>query len=281
MSAINSTKLKVGLTGYTGFIGASFLKQYAQEYDIQLINLRDPQFTLQIPGLDALVHCAGLAHQDNPPPKEEYFRVNFEFTKKLADTCVLHQVKHFIYLSTFHVNLKNPTSYSESKVAAENYLNSLASRITMSIIRPPMVYGENCKGNFPKLAKLIKLSPILPFMYSDNRRSLIYVENLTGFISHLLNKKLAGTFSPQDEKTVSIQDLSVFIASGFKQNKFLFAPPVFFLSFLKRFIPNIYDRLYNDLHVDPEINLKATGYKPLIPTDKAIEKTIRSLFKLS
>lgn len=275
MSHTNSSKLKIGLTGSTGFIGAAFLKQYSQEYDIQLINLRDPDFASKIPGLDGLVHCAGLAHKDNPPPREEYFRVNYDFTKQLVDACILHQVKHFIYLSTFHVNLKNPTSYSESKVAAENYLNSITSQIIISIIRPPMVYGENCKGNFPKLAKLIKLGPILPFKYNENRRSLIYVDNLTGFISHLLKTKTPGTFSPQDEKTVSIQDLAVFISEGYGQKKLLIAPPKFFLKLLKKFVPTIYDRLYNDLFVDPAINFQQTGYSPLVATDVAIKRTVQ------
>lgn len=276
MSATNSRRLKVGLTGYTGFIGASFLKQYENIYDIVLINLRDSTYLDQVPGLDALVHSAGLAHQDDPPPREEYFRVNFEYSKKLVDACILHQVKQFVYLSTFHVNLKNPTSYSESKVAAENYLNSVASEISVSIIRPPMVYGEGCKGNFPKLVKLIKLSPILPFKYTENRRSLIYVENLTGFISHLLNKKMAGTFSPQDQKTVSIYDLTLAISKGLHQKKLLISPPKFCLNLIQKLAPNIYDRLFNDLYVDPVINTQQTGYTPPISTEVGIARTVRS-----
>lgn len=277
MSATNSGKLKVGLTGYTGFIGAAFYKQFSNEYDIQLINLRDSTYLSLIPGLDALVHCAGLAHQDDPPPKKEYFRVNYEYTKKLVDACILHQVKQFIYLSTFHVNLKNPTSYSESKVAAENYLNSVTAQINVSIIRPPMVYGEGCKGNFPKLVKLIKFSPILPFKYTENRRSLIYIENLTGFISHLLNKKIAGTFSPQDQKTVSIYDLTLAISKGLHQKKFLISPPKSCLNLIQKLVPNIYDRLFNDLYVDPAINTQQTGYQPPVSTETGITKTVQAL----
>lgn len=276
MLVIESQKLKVGLTGYTGFIGSAFLKKYSDTYNIRLINLRDPEFLSQIAGLDTLVHCAGLAHQDNPPAKEVYFEVNYGFTKTLVDECILRQVKQFIYLSTFHVNLEKPTSYSESKVAAENYLNSVTSKISVSIIRPPMVYGAGCKGNFPKLVKLIKLSPVLPFKYTKNRRSIIYIENLTGFISYIINKKIAGSFTPQDERTVSVHDLARFISACFDQKKVLLAPPQFFLSVLKTLAPNICDRLYDDLFVDPQINLLATGYTPLVPTEIAIQKTVQS-----
>jgi nucleoside-diphosphate-sugar epimerase len=277
MPPSNISKLKVGLTGSTGFIGAAFLKQYSETYDIRPINLRNPNFISQIPDLDGLVHCAGLAHQDNPPPKETYFEVNYDFTKKLVDACIIHQVKQFIFLSTFHVNLKNPTSYSESKLAAETYLNSVSSQISISIIRPPMVYGEGCKGNFPKLVKLMKLSLILPFNYKKNRRSLIYVENLTGFISHLLNQNIAGTFSPQDEKTVSIYDLALYISEGLKQKKILIAFPEWILKFIQKIVPTIYDRLFDDLYVEPAINVEKTGYTPQIPTQIGIHKTVQAL----
>lgn len=47
------------------------------------------------------------------------------------------------------------------------------------IIRTPMVYGPNCKGNFPKLKKLAQISPIFPDI--ENQRSMIYIDNLCEF----------------------------------------------------------------------------------------------------
>ena len=276
MSVINTRKLKMGLTGSTGFIGGAFLKEFANDYDIVTINLRDPDFLARMTGLDAFVHCAGLAHLNNPLPREEYFKVNFEFTKKLVDACIHHHTKQFIYISTLHVNLKNPTFYSESKLAAENYLKSMESQITVSIIRPPMVYGENCKGNFPILAKVIQLSPWLPFNYTNNRRSIIYILNLTGFISHLLRLNISGTFTPQDAKTVSTYELACYILKGFGQKKPVFKPTRLFLFLLKKTFPIVYDRLYSDLFLEPEINVENTGYHPPFSTALAIEKTVQS-----
>ena len=39
--------------------------------------------------------------------------------------------------------------------------------------------GDNCKGNYPKLASLTKLTPIFPGI--KNKRSMIYIENLCEF----------------------------------------------------------------------------------------------------
>jgi len=278
MPFTNTSKLKVGLTGYTGFIGKAFLDKYSHDYDIVLLNLRSDSYVSQLQNIDTVVHCAGLAHQPSNTTKEHYFQVNYELTKKLADQCVLAQVKHFIYLSTFNITLNNPTFYSESKIAAENYLNSLNSQIQISIVRPPMVYGENCKGKFPKLVKLIKTFPILPFNYDENRRSVIYIGNLTRFIQYLIDKKISGSFYPQDEKTVSLYELSNSISEALGKKKFFFKPPSLFLLLLRKMMRNTYDGLYGNMYVDPEVNCHLTGFQPATSTKEAIKKTVFSIF---
>ena len=272
----SSPKIKIGLTGGTGFIGSAFLKQYADKYDIVLLNLRNDSYISQLKNLEAVVHCAGLAHQPGNLPKEQYFQVNYELTKKLANECVSHQVKQFIFLSTFHVKLTTQTFYSESKIAAEEYLQSLSSKILISIIRPPMVYGENCKGKFPELVQLVRLSPILPFKFTENLRSIVYIENLTQFIEHIIFHKTTGKFYPQDEKPVSIYELVLFIAKGLNQKKFIFRPMPLFLKILKACLPNTYERLYGNMFIDPKTNYELTGFKPLVSTQEAIAKTIRN-----
>lgn len=42
----------------------------------------------------------------------------------------------------------------------------------IAILRPPMVYGKGCKGNYSRLAKLAVKLPIFPNV--DNKRSMIY-----------------------------------------------------------------------------------------------------------
>ena len=57
---------------------------------------------------------------------------------------------------------------------------------------PPMVYGENCKGNYPRLARLAVLTPIFPKI--DNKRSMIYIDNLSEFVRLLIDDCSSGLF---------------------------------------------------------------------------------------
>ena len=69
-------------------------------------------------------------------------------------------VKQFIFLSSISVygldtgviNEETPlnprTHYGKSKLEAEQKLQKLADKtFNITILRPPMVYGKNCKGN--------------------------------------------------------------------------------------------------------------------------------------
>ena len=47
-----------------------------------------------------------------------------------------------------------------------------------------MIYGKGCKGNYQKLAKLARITPIFPDI--ENKRSMIYIDNLSEFIKKLI-----------------------------------------------------------------------------------------------
>jgi nucleoside-diphosphate-sugar epimerase len=48
----------------------------------------------------------------------------------------------------------NPNSaYGKSKIEAEELINKLEDNsFTVATLRPPMVYGKGCRGNYPRLA---------------------------------------------------------------------------------------------------------------------------------
>lgn len=72
----------------------------------------------------------------------------------------------------------NPNGfYGDSKLQAEIGINALADeKFKEVVLRPPMIYGPNCKGNFMRLAKLGTITPIFPAFH--NQRSMIYIDNL-------------------------------------------------------------------------------------------------------
>src|SRR5690606_33039992 len=98
--------------------------------------------------------------------------------------------------------------YGRSKLEAERGLMELADEnFTVSILRPPLVYGPGAKGNIVLLSKLIRALPLLPLGYAKNQRSVIFVGNLTHYIHSLLEKPKTGIFLPQDGKPLSILEL--------------------------------------------------------------------------
>lgn len=80
----------------------------------------------------------------------------------------------------------------------------------MAIIRPPMVYGMGCKGNYQILRKFALMSPVFP--QYKNERSMLYVENLAKFIQKVIDFELQGVFLPQDMEYVNTSQMVYEIA---------------------------------------------------------------------
>ena len=66
----------------------------------------------------------------------------------------------------------------------------------MAVVRPPMVYGSGCKGNYQTLRKFALSTPIFPKY--KNERSMIYVGNLAEFIKLVVDNDADGLFLPQN-----------------------------------------------------------------------------------
>ncbi|HAG91847.1 MAG TPA: UDP-N-acetylenolpyruvoylglucosamine reductase [Bdellovibrionales bacterium] len=241
---------RVILTGSSGFVGSRFLRDFKDHFEMVPISLRTtPPSEIDIQNGDSIVHCAALVHQMNPPPEENYFHVNRDLTLELAQAAKAKGAKHFLFLSTSHVfgdsgtiadhNTSltpetpcHPTDpYGRSKLAAEEELLKLAdSHFTVSILRPPMVYGEGAKGNIRSLVKLVQKIPVLPLGFQHNRRSLIYVGNLCAFMVWVLeNGNGSQIYLPQDEKPLSISELTSKIGQALEKQPTLIPIPRFLI----------------------------------------------------
>jgi len=284
--------MKILVTGASGFVGGRFVADYRDQYDIKTVSLlKTPISEISLDGVDAIIHCAALVHQMRGAPREEYFKANYELTIALAQKAKAFGIKHFIFLSTAHVygiygDIDHPeiilgpkTScvpldpYGESKLAAEKDLLAIQTTdFTISILRPPLVYGEGAKGNLLSLAKLIHKIPVLPFRYDKNRRSIIYVGNLTYFIHLVIQQRAAGIFLPQDQRPLSIEGMVRLLAQSMNCKILVFRPPQFLLFFLKKALPHYASRLYGSLALDStEGNLKL-DYHPPFSTEEGLRR---------
>ncbi|WP_265089797.1 hybrid nucleoside-diphosphate sugar epimerase/sugar transferase [Psychrobacter sp. H7-1] len=242
------------ITGQSSYIAkqcCNFIDQYPNKYSVDLISVRDASWKdKSFDSYDAIIHTAALVHDSTKGATSEQFdQVNYQLTLELAEKAKKEGVKHFIFLSTMsvyglntgHITASTPlnpnTSYGQSKAKAEDALKALSSEeFVVTIIRPPMVYGPNCKGNFKTLYKIANIAPIFPKV--NNQRSAIFIDNLSAFIKIVIDNKIEGTLFPQNEEylntseTVSLlakaSSRKVYISklAGFGVNLLMFSPTI-------------------------------------------------------
>ena len=82
-------------------------------------------------------------------------------------------------------------------------------------LRPPMVYGKGCKGNYQTLRKFVLKSPIFPKYH--NQRSMIYIGNLCEFVKECIDDERNGLFSPQNAEYTDIYNMVRQIAENHKK----------------------------------------------------------------
>ncbi len=214
---------KVLITGANSYIGTSFEKyiaaNYPDVYQVDTLDMmgdawRDKDFS----GYDCVFHVAGIAHSDNGKISEEkaklYYAVNTELTAETALKAKMAGVKQFVFMSSIIVygdsapigckkviTPATPVSpancYGDSKVQAENRLLPMNDAdFKVVILRPPMIYGKNSKGNYPLLSKIARKLPLFP--YVENERSMLYIEHLCEFVRLMIDNEEQGVFYPQN-----------------------------------------------------------------------------------
>ena len=101
---MENKKKTLMITGASGFIGTNFIERYKDRYNIVPVDLLkiEPE-EIEFKNVDTVLHLAALVHQMNGAPREKYFEVNTELTKKIAEAAKKNKVKHFIFYSTVAV----------------------------------------------------------------------------------------------------------------------------------------------------------------------------------
>ena len=292
---MENKKKTLMITGASGFIGTNFIERYKDKYNmvpVDLLKIKPEE--IEFEGIDTVLHLAALVHQMNGAPREKYFEINTELTRKIAEAAKKNKVKQFVFYSTvkvygydgdlynhnFVLNEHSKCSpindpYGESKWEAEKILSEIESdNFIVSVIRPPMVYGKGVKGNMESLIKLVKKLPVLPFNYTKNRRSFINIDNLLYLTSLVIDKEKKGVFLPLDEKPLSLKEMIEGIEEGLKikRIKVPMIQPFFWI--LTKIKPNIMVRLYGSLQFDNRETREKLEYIPSISYEKGIKSML-------
>ena len=212
--------IKILITGVNSYLGNAVEKWLLQEpdkYQITKISVRDESWKkVDFSQFDVVYHVASIAHVNAKKNDESlYYKVNRDLTLKVALKAKESQVSQFIFMSSIIVygetkslkpiiidkdTIPQPNGfYGKSKLEAEEGLQKLSSEdFKIAIIRPPMIYGANCKGNFPRLVKLSKSIPLFPCFH--NQRSMLFVDNLCIFVKKIIDIEANGIFHPQNDE---------------------------------------------------------------------------------
>ena len=216
------------ITGKNSYIGTSlenWLMRESDQYKVYTVDMKDGSWKEKDFNLyDVVFHVAGIAHiKETSDNQDLYYKVNRDLAYETALKAKQDGVEQFIFLSSMSVygiengvidksTLLEPNSaYGKSKIEAEELINKLQDdSFTVATLRPPMVYGKGCRGNYPRLVGLALKTPIFPKV--DNKRSMIYIDNLSEFVKHLIDNKSGGLFFPQNAEYVNTSEMVRLIA---------------------------------------------------------------------
>lgn len=230
---------KVLITGANSYIGTSVEKYIAEHYagecafdtlDMQDGSWRQTSFA----GYDAVFHVAGIAHSDSGKISKEkaalYYSVNTDLAVETATKAKADGVKQFIFMSsaivygesakigkqkviTKDTPVSPANAYGDSKVQAENGIVPLQDEsFKVCILRPPMIYGKGCKGNYLSLRKFALKMKLFP--YVKNERSMLYIDNLCEFVRLMIVNEESGIFFPQNSEYTNTSEMVKLIAAA-------------------------------------------------------------------
>lgn len=198
------------VTGATGFIGQQLLHALesnpasfalTQSSDIKILSRRPhqdyntvicdleiesiPEDTLN--GIETVFHLAGFAHdiRDATEVEHLYRAVNVDATEQLAEIAVASGVKRFVFVSSVKAGGNSVQGgpegvYGKSKHEAELKVLEIGrqSGMHISIVRSSLVYGPGVKGNLALMQRGIEQGWFPPIPETENRRSMIHVDDL-------------------------------------------------------------------------------------------------------
>lgn len=288
---------RILITGANSYIGTSFenyiKENFGDKYAVDTVCMigdgwREKSFS----DYDSVFHVAGIAHSDISKITQEqeklYYAVNTDLTVETAKKAKQEGVKQFVFMSSAIVYGNSvpmgkekiitrdtpvcpANCYGMSKYKAEEGIKGLEDEsFKVVILRPPMIYGKNSKGNYPLLASLARKTPVFPKV--NNCRSMLYVENLCEFVRLMIDNMESGVFYPQNSKYSNTSELVKIIAKVHGKKIWLTGMFNWALLILRRFT-GVVDKAFGNFAYDMEMSEYPKGNYRVADLKSSIEKT--------
>ncbi len=310
--------MRVLLTGANGFVGQHLGAHLVQQgHQVVAATRRDhgklnytpvrrvvvgkidpaTDWSAALEGVEVIIHLAARVHvmkDQTADPLSAFREVNTAGTLRLARQAADAGIKRFVYLSTIKVNGEQTTDhafcetdpaapmdpYALSKWEAEQQLLALAANtgLEVSIVRPPLVYGPQVRGNFLRLLGFVARAWPLPLASIRNRRSLVGIRNLCGLLEVCMQHPAAAgeVFLVADEQDLSTPELLRLLAAAMGRPCRLVPFPTALLASLSKLLGQqaIWARLAGSLQVDISKARHTLGWQPAIPVEQGMAETV-------
>jgi nucleoside-diphosphate-sugar epimerase len=172
-------------------------------------------------------------------------------------------------------------AYGIAKLAIENTLAAAVREtgLELVILRPPLVYGPAVKANFRLLMRVVASGLPLPFAGVDNRRSLIFLDNLVDVAALAAAHPAAAghILLVRDAVDLSTRGLIRELATGLGRSTRLFTLPEAGFAALLRLpgLGPLVARLTLSLQVDDGAARRLLAWTPPISPETGLAATAR------
>jgi len=267
------------LTGDNGFLGRHIKTEFNKKaLNFHNLNKSDADFkidiSLTIPNFickyKTVIHCAGAAHKVPKTKRESdfIFNTNVESTKNLLLGFEKIAIpKQFVFISSIsvyglidaiNVNESNPLlaqdPYGKSKIEAERIVVDWCKKnnVIYTILRLPLVVGENPPGNLGTMIKSIKKGYYFNIAGGNAKKSMVLANDIAKFI--LKAAEIGGIYNLTDGIHPSFFELSKCISRKFGKSYVPNLP-----LFLAKILARIGDIFGNDIPINSNKLLKITS----------------------
>lgn len=220
--------MKILITGANSYIGQAAEKRLTEAgHEVSVLDMRGDWRGFDFTGWDSVFHVAGIAHDTgNKKDADLYYAVNRDLAVETAERARDAGVRQFLFMSSMLVynGVKDRRitadtvpavkgAYGASKLEADLALQKMnGEAFKVAVLRPPMVFGKGCKGNFPRLVALAMKLPVFPDI--KNERSMLHIDNLVELVRLIVEQGGSGVYYPQNCEYYSTTELATEIAAA-------------------------------------------------------------------
>jgi nucleoside-diphosphate-sugar epimerase len=228
--------VEILLTGSSGFL-SSFLIKGILNCNILKLSRTKSDFNIDLSKytpvfnktFDLVIHAAGKAHSI-PTTQEEivsFNNINVIGTQNLLKGLINNLPKQFVFISSVSVygitsgeSISEMTPllandpYGNSKIKAEYFVRTWCEEhnVTCTILRLPLVVGQNPPGNLGEMIKGIKKGYYFNIAGGNAKKSMVLASDIPKFI--LKAAEIGGTYNLTDGIHPTFNELSKSIAQN-------------------------------------------------------------------